>query len=80
MNGALYLADVKRRFREAQTQCDRAIAQVPLELWSHRLDPHAGQVVFLSKHLAGSQWQTLSVPRHGSAAFNASMAKRWPGV
>jgi hypothetical protein len=179
MDGALYLADVTRRFREAQTQCDRAIAQVPLERWSHRLDPesnsivtlmlhlsgnmlsrwtdflstdgekpdrnrdaefedteaflqqallerwargwaclfdalsglsegdlertvtirsrpltvveainrqvahyahHAGQVVFLSKHLAGSQWQTLSVPRHGSAAFNASMAKRRPGV
>ena len=37
---------------------------------------HAGQMVFLGKHLAGSQWQTLSVARRGSAAFNAEMARR----
>ncbi len=175
MNGTAYLADAIKRFREAQTQCDRALAQVPFELWSHRLDPesnsiatlmlhlsgnmisrwtdflrsdgekpdrnrdsefedpeglsqqallerwsqgwsclfdalsslseqdlestitiraqphsvleainrqlthyayHAGQLVFLSKHLAGRPWQTLSVPRHGSAAFNAAMTKK----
>ena len=177
MNGNLYLADVTKRFRDAQAQSDRAIAQVPLELWSHRLGPesnsivtlmlhlsgnmlsrwtsfletdgekpdrnrdaefedpeafsqqallerwtrgwaclfdalsrlsendlertvtirsqphtvveainrqvahyahHAGQLVFLSKHLAGSKWQTLSIPRRGSAAFNSSLAKRPP--
>jgi hypothetical protein len=175
MNGALYLADVNKRFHEARIQCDRAIAQLPFELWSHRLDPesnsivtlmlhlsgnmlsrwtdflstdgekpdrnrdaefedpeslpqpallerwtrgwaclfdavaglsesdlertvtirsrplsvveainrqvthyaqHAGQIVFLAKHLAGRHWQTLSIPRHGSSAFDASMAKR----
>jgi uncharacterized damage-inducible protein DinB len=178
MNGTLYLADVRKRFRETQTQCERALAQVPFELWSHRLGPesnsiatlllhmsgnmvsrwtdflstdgekpdrnrdaefedpealsqqallerwrrgwaclfealsglsegdlertvtirsqphtvieainrqvahyaqHVGQVVLLAKHFAGSQWQTLSIPRHGSAAFNASMAKRPAG-
>ena len=33
---------------------------------------HAGQMVFLAKHLAGADWQTLSVPRGGSAAYNAT--------
>jgi hypothetical protein len=174
MDGNTYLADAIKRFRESQTQCDRAIAQVPFERWSHRLDPesnsiatlmlhlsgnmlsrwtdflatdgekpdrnrdsefedpdtlsrealvrrwsggwaclfatlsalteadlartvtirsqpltvmeainrqlthyahHAGQIVLLAKHLAGREWQTLSVPRHGSAAFNAAMMK-----
>ena len=174
MNRTAYLADAIKRFREAQTQSDRAMAQVPFDLWNHRLDPdsnsintlmlhlsgnmlsrwtdflqsdgekphrnrdsefedpeglsqqallerwsrgwaclfealsgltesdleraitirsqqlsvveainrqlthyayHTGQIVFLSKHLAGQQWQTLSIPRHGSAAFNAAMTK-----
>ncbi len=174
MNGTLYLTDALKRFRESKEQCDRAMAQVPFERWSHRLDPesnsiltlalhlsgnmisrwtdflrtdgekpdrnrdaefedpqglsreallerwsrgwsclfealsglteadldrtitirtkelsvveainrqlahyayHAGQLVFLAKHLAGPHWQTLSIPRHGSAAFNASLAQ-----
>jgi len=174
MDGTAYLEDVVKRFREAQTQCDRAIAQVPFELWGRRLDPesnsivtlmlhvsgnllsrwtdflttdgekpdrerdaefedpetvsqelllarwsrgwaclfealaglteadlertvtirsqphsvveaidrslthsayHAGQMVFLCKHLAGSGWQTLSIPRRGSAAFTARMSR-----
>jgi uncharacterized damage-inducible protein DinB len=33
---------------------------------------HAGQVVFLAKHLAGSRWRTLSIPRGGSAAYDAA--------
>ena len=37
---------------------------------------HAGQLVFLAKHLAGASWHTLSVPRHGSQALNAAMAKK----
>ncbi|GLH72194.1 hypothetical protein GETHLI_06960 [Geothrix limicola] len=179
MNGRIYLADAQKRFQESRTQCERALAQVPAELWNVRLDPesnslntlllhlsgnllsrwrgfltsdgekpdrdrdsefedpegltqqalmdrwtrgwtclfetlsslsdedldrivtirsqpltvveainrqlahyayHAGQVVFLAKHLtghlAGGLWQTLSVARHGSAAFNAEMAKK----
>lgn len=31
---------------------------------------HAGQIVLLARHHAGERWQTLSVPRGGSAAFN----------
>ncbi len=177
MNGTAYLEDVKQRFRDARKQCDRALAQVPFERWSHRLDPdsnsivtlmlhlsgnmlsrwtdflttdgekpdrdrdaefedpetpsqdallarwelgwqclfdalgslteadldravtirgqslgvvealnrqlahyaqHAGQLVFLAKHLTAGQWKTLSVPRHGSAAFNAAMEQKHP--
>jgi hypothetical protein len=37
---------------------------------------HVGQIVFLAKHLAGPRWQTLSVPRGQSAAFNAKMAEK----
>ncbi len=36
---------------------------------------HAGQLVFLAKHLAAGPWRSLSVPRGGSAAFNAAMRK-----
>jgi hypothetical protein len=31
---------------------------------------HCGQIVFLAKHFAGSQWKSLSVPRNRSAEFN----------
>ena len=33
---------------------------------------HTGQIVFLARHLAGTNWTTLSVPRGGTAAFNAN--------
>lgn len=32
---------------------------------------HIGQIVFLSKHLRSTEWQTLSIPRNRSAEFNA---------
>ncbi len=31
---------------------------------------HVGQVVQLARHLAGDRWQSLSIPRGGSEAFN----------
>jgi uncharacterized damage-inducible protein DinB len=31
---------------------------------------HTGQIVFLAKHLAGTKWKSLSVPRNKSADFN----------
>ena len=178
MNGAAYLADAIRRFREAQAQAEGALAQVPFERWHQRLDPesnslatlvlhlsgnlrsrwsdflqsdgekpdrdrdaefedpatltqqlllegwsqgwtclfaaltglaesdlertitiraqphsvveainrqlahypyHVGQLVFLAKHLAGRDWQTLSVPRRGSVAFNEAMRRKPAG-
>ena len=37
---------------------------------------HAGQIVFLAKHLAGPGWTTLSVARGRSDAFEAEMRAR----
>jgi hypothetical protein len=34
---------------------------------------HTGQIVFLAKHLKSDGWQTLSVPRGQSEAFNRKM-------
>src|ERR1700752_5275673 len=31
---------------------------------------HIGQLVFLAKHFRSSEWQSLSIPRNRSAAFN----------
>jgi hypothetical protein len=31
---------------------------------------HVGQIVFLAKHLVGSRWQSLSIPRGKSEEFN----------
>ena len=59
MNGAAYLDDVVKRFREAQKQCERSLAQVPFELWSRRLDPESNSIVTLMLHMAGnmiSRW------------------------
>jgi hypothetical protein len=36
------------------------------------LSYHVGQIVFLAKHLRGSGWRTLSIPRGQSAQFNAA--------
>lgn len=34
---------------------------------------HVGQIVLLAKHAAGDGWQTLSIPRGGSAAYEAEV-------
>jgi hypothetical protein len=39
---------------------------------------HVGQIVLLAKHSRGPAWHTLSIPRHGSDAFNARM-REWLG-
>ena len=35
---------------------------------------HVGQIVFLAKHLAGSKWTPLTIPRGMSAQFNAKVS------
>ena len=35
---------------------------------------HIGQIVFLAKHLAGPDWNALTIPRRKSAEFNANVA------
>lgn len=37
---------------------------------------HVGQIVLLAKHAAGDGWQTLSIPRGASEAFNAEAVSR----
>lgn len=36
---------------------------------------HVGQIVFLAKHFQSEKWKSLTVPRKGSADFNARVAK-----
>jgi uncharacterized protein DUF1572 len=35
---------------------------------------HVGQIVYLAKHFAGSNWNALTIPRRKSAEFNAKVA------
>ena len=37
---------------------------------------HVGQITFLAKYFRGEDWQTLSVPKNKSAAFNEYLAKK----
>ena len=39
---------------------------------------HAGQIVFLAKHLQADSWQSLSIPRGRSAQFNAGVLSSPP--
>lgn len=38
---------------------------------------HVGQIVTLARHARGEAWTSLSVPRRGSAAFNAAMKEKF---
>jgi hypothetical protein len=35
---------------------------------------HVGQIVLLSRHFVGDRWQSLTIPRKGSAEFNQRVA------
>ena len=35
---------------------------------------HVGQIVFLAKHFADRQWQTLTIPKKKSGQFNRRVA------
>jgi hypothetical protein len=37
---------------------------------------HVGQIVYLAKHLKAGEWQSLSVPKNKSAAFNAYLKEK----
>lgn len=39
---------------------------------------HVGQIVFLSKHLCGANWKTLSIPRGKSEEFNRALSQKGP--
>jgi hypothetical protein len=36
---------------------------------------HTGQIILLAKHYKGADWQTLTIPKNRSAAFNAAVAR-----
>ncbi len=40
---------------------------------------HVGQITFLSKHLCGSNWKTLSIPRGKSAEFSPAPRQKNAG-
>ncbi len=39
---------------------------------------HVGQIVFLAKHLRGTEWKSLSIPRGSSEEFNRVAVDRRP--
>src|SRR5579859_3374569 len=41
---------------------------------------HTGQIVFLAKHLRGSEWKTLSIPRGKSEEFKVASPKANRGL
>ena len=41
---------------------------------------HVGQIVLLAKQLRGAEWESLSIPRGGSEAFNARKFAEEKGV
>lgn len=53
--------------REAMPAMDAIIRQVM------HYSYHVGQIILLCKHQAGESWHSLSIPRGGTAAFNAAM-------
>ena len=71
--GALRPEDLTRTVR-IRHEPYRVVAAInrQLEHYGH----HAGQIVFLAKHLKSSAWQTLSIPRGQSETFNAGMEEK----
>jgi hypothetical protein len=64
-------ADIQRTVHirgEASTAMEAIIRQ--LMHYSY----HVGQIILLCKQHAGETWQSLSIPKGGSAAFNAAMS------
>ena len=41
------------------------------------ISSHAGQIVFLARHLKSGEFQTLSIPRGGSEEFMRRMREKW---
>jgi hypothetical protein len=35
---------------------------------------HIGQIVLLAKHFKGAEWNSLSIPKNRSAAYNNAVA------
>ena len=53
---------------------EHTIVQAVTRSLSH-VAGHVGQIVFLGKHLAGSEWATLSIPRGESRQLNTALGR-----
>ena len=52
---------------------ERTTVLQALERATRHVAGHVGQIVLLAKHRRGAAWRTLSIPRGGSAAFEARL-------
>ncbi len=41
---------------------------------------HVGQVAFIARHFAGSEWKTLSIPPGGSEAYSEAIRRKHEGA
>lgn len=73
---ALTPADVEKtvRIRGQELTVPRAILR-QIEHYGY----HVGQMVLIGKMIKGDAWETLTVPRGGTAAFNRSLGYQPPG-
>ena len=56
--------------REVRIRGERMTVLQALHRALAHVSMHAGQIVMLAKHLRGSSWRTLSIPRGQSETFN----------
>jgi hypothetical protein len=54
-----------------------AISDALLRALAH-ISYHVGQIVFIAKSCRGSVWQTLSIPKGGSQAYNLNPGRETP--
>lgn len=66
-------------FREVRIRGEPHTVFGAIERQKEHYAYHVGQIVFLAKHLAGRTWAPLSIPRGGSAAYDARSRARWEG-
>lgn len=84
MDGAAYLNDCRRDFRECREMADRAIAQVPTAKWFVEPAPGSNSLAVIMKHVGGnlrSRWTDFLTTdgekpdRHRDREFEAEAAE-----
>jgi hypothetical protein len=74
--GALHELRPADLLRDVYIRGERHSVVQALDRAMTHLAYHVGQIVFLAKHLRGSNWQTLSIPRASARSRNASTASQ----
>ncbi|HEX4546719.1 MAG TPA: DUF1572 domain-containing protein [Candidatus Acidoferrum sp.] len=78
--GWKYVFDALEPLTEADLTCTVTIRTEPHSVMQAinrqiaHYSYHVGQIVYLARHFAGNNWQTLTIPRKKSAEFNARVA------